>query len=467
MEDNKKNNLKMQEKLSEKYELFRVLKELSLKTICNRSGIYKSQGIEGYFILLVLLLLNFLGESINHFIRYSRNELFNRCGKDAYYRLSSKEGINWRRLMLELSFKVINKLQIFSNWEKRVLIIDDRIISKRGSKIEGLSWVYDHVASKSVKGFEGLVLGWSDRSSFIPIDFALKGSKKKIVEFYKEGLDQRKISFKRRAELYRSKFELSMEMLSRAKRMGIDAGYTLFDSWYCYGNFVNKIVNEIGYNVISILKTSPKLMVKYKGKIMHTKRLWDIVYKGNQKEEQIKLKENLIKARSIFVEFGGINVKLVFCKPLKEDGYMKKQIILLSTDTSLSTKEIIQIYKQRWSVEVLFKEAKSKLFFGKYQVRNFESTICFLTLSLVRYIILSYMERLKGDFRYKGSIFEKMKYEIEEVNMLCCTENFLNLILSLFENLESNYTLFCDKLKELLDIIKYNLQILIFQRCET
>ena len=64
MEDNKKNNLKMQEKLLEKYELFRALDELSLKTICNRSGIYKSQGIEGYFILLVLLLLNFLGESI-------------------------------------------------------------------------------------------------------------------------------------------------------------------------------------------------------------------------------------------------------------------------------------------------------------------------------------------------------------------------------------------------------------------
>ena len=125
-----------------------------------------------------------------------------------------------------------------------------------------------------------------------------------------------------------------MEMLSRAKRMGIDAGYTLFDSWYCYGNFVNKIVNEIGYNVISILKTTPKLMVKYKGKIMHTKRLWDIVYKGNQKEEEIKLKENLIKARSIFVEFGGINVKLVFCKPLKKKNYLKKQLQLSHRFTS-------------------------------------------------------------------------------------------------------------------------------------
>jgi len=412
-------------------------------------------------------LLNFLGESINHFIKYSRNELFNRCGKDAYYRLSSKEGINWRRFMLELSLKVINKLRIYSNWDKRVLIIDDTVISKRGSKIEGLSWVYDHVLSKSVKGFEGLVLGWSDCSSFIPIDFALRGSKKEIVKFYKEGLDKRKISSKRRAEFYKSKFELSLEMLSRAKRKGIDVGYVLFDSWYCYGNFVKEIVNEIGYNVISILKTSPKLMVKYKGKIIHTKRLWSVVYKGKSREKQINLKGNLIKTRSVIAEFGGINVKLVFCKPLKKKDYLKKQIILLSTDTSLTTEEIIATYKQRWSVEVLFKEAKSKLFFGKYQVRNFESTICFLTLSLVRYIILSYIERFNGDVRYKGSIFEKLKYEIEEVNMLCCTENFLNLILSLFEDLESSYTLFCDKLKELVDIIKYNLQILIFQRCET
>ena len=68
MRDNKKNNLKMQDKLLEKYELFIVLKEVSLKTIYNRSGIYKSQGIDGYFMLLVLLLLNFLGESIKYFI---------------------------------------------------------------------------------------------------------------------------------------------------------------------------------------------------------------------------------------------------------------------------------------------------------------------------------------------------------------------------------------------------------------
>ena len=305
------------------------MKQLNLRTIAHRSGILKEQGVDAFSILVSLIFLTFLGKSINNFIKYCQRSIFLLGSKDIFYRLSSRRGINWRRFLFELSLKVINWFKIFKRWEEHVLIIDDSVISKRGKKIEGLTWIFDYVSKKYVKGFSAVVLGWSDSSSFIPIDISLKGSKKKVnkEEFFPE-MDKRTIAWHRRDEIYKDKMTLAKEMLIRAKNKMIEAGAVLFDSWYCYPKFVSEVYN-IGYNVIGKLKTTSTLRVSLKGKKISTKRLWEVIVKG-LKTEIKQINKEKIRVSSILCKYGDIEVKLVFCQPEKSKK-LKKKMILLST----------------------------------------------------------------------------------------------------------------------------------------
>lgn len=160
-----------------------------------------------------------------------------------------------------------------------------------------------------------------------------------------------------------------------------------------------------------MLKTMPKLFARIGNKNYETKRLWDVMV-PSLKKHSISVGEEKISVSSIKSTYGDVESKLIFCEPVKKSKG-KKPIILISTDVSMICEQIIKKYRHRWSIEVLFKEAKNKLFFSKYYCRNFESNVYFLTLSLVRFVILSYMERINGDFRYRNSLFEDLRYEIE------------------------------------------------------
>lgn len=458
---------KIQERLSDEFEILRVIKSLKLRTIFYENGVSKNSGVDAFSIVISLIFMIFTGKSINEFSIYCKKSVLNLGGKDLYYRLSNSKGINWRKILYGLSISVINKLKKYSSWSNRVLILDDTVIAKRGNKIEYLCWVFDHCKGKTVKGFKALVLGWSDISSFIPIDFALTGSSNKVQQEMKgEKIDKRSIDFNRRKEIDMGKIDLGLEMLKRARNKGIEAGMVLFDSWYCCPKMINNIYEEIGYNVITVLKRHRRFMIKIKGKVYSAKNVWDKVYKNLSKQEIIIKGERLTVGTAIGI-FGKVEVKLVFCKPSGDNKNLKKEVILLSTDISLSAEEIIDTYTQRWSIEVLFKSAKSNLFLGKSQNIKFNSTICFSTLSLVRFILLIYIERLRGDVREKGSIFQSLKYEIEELNKLSFIDHFINRLLYLAGVPKESFAFFIDKINQLQGIIATSIENLLFMKCET
>ena len=122
MEHNKLRLEQVQASLSKEFEIFRVIKQLNLRTIAYRCGISKNQGVDAFSILVSLIFLTFLGKSIHHFISYCRNGLFDLGSKDIFYRLSTRQRVNWRRFLSDISFKVINQFSTFKNWEQSVLI---------------------------------------------------------------------------------------------------------------------------------------------------------------------------------------------------------------------------------------------------------------------------------------------------------------------------------------------------------
>lgn len=58
----------------------------------------------------------------------------------------------------------------------------------------------------------------------------------------------------------------------------------------------------------------------------------------------------------------------------------------LCTDITLSAQTILSYYSGRWPIEVYFQQSKSKLAFGKYQVRSLESIEKYFVLNALAYI---------------------------------------------------------------------------------
>ena len=87
--------------------------------------------------------------------------------------------------------------------------------------------------------------------------------------------------------------------------------------------------------------------------------------------------------------------------------------------------------KIRWTIEVFFKEAKQYLLLGKSQSQDFDAQIADTTLSLIRYILLSYYERTHYGMSI-GGLFQKLAQASVEENLVADLSHvFMDLLLAL------------------------------------
>ena len=74
----------------------------------------------------------------------------------------------------------------------------------------------------------------------------------------------------------------------------------------------------------------------------------------------------------------------------------------ISTDVSLSTREILDRYMERWPVEVFFRQSKDKLAFDRYQIRSSKGIQRYWLLMSLAYFIActSYGETMSFEDGY-------------------------------------------------------------------
>ena len=102
--------------------------------------------------------------------------------KDTVYRFIKMVQINWMRFTTILASRIINNaiLPLDSEDRANVLIIDDSMFERnRSKKVELLAKVYDHTKHKYRFGFRMLTLGWSDGSTFLPVNSILLSTENK------------------------------------------------------------------------------------------------------------------------------------------------------------------------------------------------------------------------------------------------------------------------------------------------
>lgn len=357
------------------------------------SNAYKKKGTPVIEIFQYLFLLIFSNRSMYMNLITGRNTPT--FAKDTVYRFTKMIQINWIRFTTILASRITNDAVVPLNSEDRVnvLIIDDSMFERnRSKKVELLAKVYDHAKHAYRFGFRMLTLGWSDGSTFLPINSVLlstENQKNRINEA--TVVDKRTVGYKRR-QLSMTKGTLAMlDLLKAAKIAKIPAKYVLFDSWFSSPSSLHAVKN-IGYDVIAMVKKTPKMFFQYNGKDMSLPSIYNL-----NKKRRGRSKYLLSVIVDVIKDGESIPAKVVY---VRNRNKRKEYLCLISTDTTLDEDEIIRIYGKRWDIEVFFKVCKSYLRLSKEcNALSYDAMTAHTAIVFTRYMMLSLESRESNDNR--------------------------------------------------------------------
>ena len=391
--------------------------------------------------------------------------------KDAYYELLNNSNINWRKMLLSFakSFAKATKMDIDSE-DPKCFILDDTTIEKTGSKIEGISYVFDHGSNSFRLGFKMLTLGFFDGTRTIPLDFTLhsessKNKKGKLKSWSKKLIKLAKNTFKKQRkegdkgqirikELKSSKITEGIKLLKRAVKSGFSAKYVLVDSWFTCKDMLEAVRSmcDGALHFIGMVKKDAR---KYDVKNQQYSAKQLIAKRDRTKRYNRKLRMNYF---SVKCTYKGIAVVLFFCKLARQKEYR----IIMTTDNSLKINELIKIYQIRWSIEVLFRDAKQNLYLGKTQSNDFDAQIAGATLAMMRYILIS--QAIRGSyFVTVGGLFREVSEKLLARTQVAETwDLFISFIIELSAIIDidwtdlkaihsSEYSLILENLKKLME----------------
>ena len=101
----------------------------------------ETQGVSALQLIISLCLFRFNGASIFGMYRRDFHSLVD-TGKNCYYRMMSRETMDWRTLLLRMCirfFAILRKEHAEENDQPRCYIIDDTTLEKTGVSIEGIT----------------------------------------------------------------------------------------------------------------------------------------------------------------------------------------------------------------------------------------------------------------------------------------------------------------------------------------
>lgn len=381
-----------------------VFKKLKIKTGLNRAGIVKKDGHHAGHLLFILVLLPILKiKTVQGFCR-KHLEQWSEARKDSFYRLKTKDS-RWRSLLYWITGIVFDAISM----EDACIVVDDTILKKTGTRIENVSYVYDHNEGRSVLGYCMVVIGLFTSGGFFPLDFGFSASDRKHKRGCEYQGDKRSATGRMNAEAKMTKLELVESMIKNALSRGVKANYVLFDSWFSFPAFISKI-RKLELHVICRLKDM-KTKYCYNDNDYRLSELYHQIRHSFRKD-----RETGLYLCSVTVHVSGVGLStIVFARGYQDtDGHKDKWVAFLSTDLSLKSSEIIKKYTNRWSIEVFFKESKQLLALGKEQSTSFNAQIASTSISMMTYTMLAFLNNSEK-MPTKGELFEHLADKAAEI----------------------------------------------------
>lgn len=406
------------------------------------SNAYKKKGIPVSEIFQYLFLLIFSNRSMYMSLLTGRNTPD--FSKDTVYRFMKMVQVNWMRFTTVLASRIIKEAILPLDSEDRinVLIIDDSVFERnRSKKVELLTKIYDHAKHKYRFGFRMLTLGWSDGSTFLPVNSILLSTENKKNRINEAAeVDKRTIGYKRRQLSIEKGTHAMLTLLEAAKKAAIPAKYVLFDSWFSSPSTLHS-VKKTGYDVIGMVKKSPKMFFRYNGEDMPLASIYNKNKKRRGKSKYLlSVMVDVVKDGEI------VPAKVVY---VRNRNKRKEYLCLISTDINLDENEIIRVYGKRWDIEVFFKVCKSYLNLSREcNSLSYDAMTAHTAVVFTRYMMLSLESRESNDNRSLGELFLYFSDEMSDITWIQAFQMLLQMFRTM---LTENTELSDEKISELVD----------------
>ena len=349
--------------------------------------------------------------------------------------------VNYERLQYFLSeskwnYEALNtrRIELLKNQrttgfsKEGMLIIDDTgVLKPYAKKTEGVAYQHCPVLGTEAVCNVAVASCYSVNDRYIPLE----------VKFYKT---ESEFIMGKNDPDFRSKLELAKELVDDALEKKIPFRYAVFDSWYSASDVLS-FIHEKNLHFITEVKSDRRMLFKnpVTKKNYFTnqdelvtfikKHLWDKtrVLKHNGRNLAVYSFSSRLKsidfAVKVFVVFGNLS---------SEDN--RDVRIIVTNDLSLSEKEAVLTYFERWAIERLFRELKDSLCFDHYQVRHKLKIMRYWMLVILAWTLIYWV-------RQNGYLYRTISSSLKGKSINECKQALLKSILfSSYQALRKNET---------------------------
>ena len=252
-----------------------------------------------------------------------------------------------------------------------------------------------------------LTLGWSDGVSFIPVNSCLLSTENQENRINEANPVNKQAFGTKIREMAQSKAtDVLVQLIQEAQKAEIKAKYVLFDSWFTCPKTIQAL-KKMQLDTVAMVKKTDKIQFLYHGEMLSDKQIFNCSKKRRGRAKFLL---------SVMVEVCGetnIPAKLVF---VRNRNKRSDYLVLISTDTSLTEQEVIQLYGKRWDIEVFFKTSKSVLkLTGECHSISYDAMCAQTAIVFARYIFLALAMREEKDDRSIGPLFYEISDEIADI----------------------------------------------------
>jgi hypothetical protein len=276
-----------------------------------------------------------------------------------------------------------------------VLIVDDTLIEKTGKHMGCVGYLYDHSKGKDILCHDVVSTFYHNREQRVPLYFT-PYIKKEIAE-------KQNVWFK-------TKIQIALDIL-RMSFVQVNPEAIVFDEWYMCKEVID-FLNNRGHTWVSQAKSNR--LIQRGGKWRPLKRYAKNLQKNTFRKIYKIIDEERFKwfhETTVVMKKVGL-VKLVILRRRKNS---KTCTFLVSNNIDLDGMQILEYYKNRWSIEVFHRDCKQHLGMGEYQVRKLDAVVIHLHLVFLAYTLLKnawrdpFLNHLLDGIKAIGSICKRLK----------------------------------------------------------
>ena len=276
-----------------------------------------------------------------------------RRSRQSYDKFFNQSDSDCAGLLRAMAFFTLQKLG-WTPRERLYFVIDDIQIEKRGKRMEGVYRTFLHSAKRYADAhtvvtgcivYKGVAVPYATRlflSDKVYPELAAKyhlGSRKKLTELAAEMIESLEVPEQTKVVIFFDKYFLAAKVLEACKNREFS---------YVGAVKSNRIFTPNG-------STHKRKISEYISGLFR--------WRGRKNKIQGSNKIHyLVEQKGWLSKVGAINL---VCSRWENE---ETVLTLATNDATLSAKEVVEAYRNRWTIEVLFKDAKQHLGLGDYQL---------------------------------------------------------------------------------------------------